>query len=323
MPPPKIESVTNHKEVVAKGVFSLMVLIRELRHACIACTLYCALAPAMAAAQVGSPTQKENNATSTINQKQFAFEVIAIHPMKPGFSPYDQVPAPLENRTPSPSGFSSTMLPGDMVQLAYGANGPIDKMPNWFGTWYVINARVADTDIAAWQKQSGNHELLRLAMQAMLRQRFKLAIHQEPYQMPAYSLVVGRKGVRFKPSLPGAVLPQGNPLSSGGVQTLGLSGRDFDNPRMPRGMQQVLRVHFYGATMADLVDFLKGRSAGRQVEDATGLTGHYDFTLELAPDLQEEPVFIYPVGPLGLTLKSVMRPSYKLVIDHVEPPSPN
>ncbi|HEV2646529.1 MAG TPA: TIGR03435 family protein [Acidobacteriaceae bacterium] len=266
----------------------------------------------MAAAQA----QKEHNATSTTSQKQFAFEVVAIHPLKPGFSEYDQAPAPLENRTPSPSGFSSTMLPGDMVRVAYGEHTPIDNMPDWFKTWYSINARVAETDIAAWQRQSGKHELLSLAMQAMLRDRFKLAVHQEPFKKSEYALVVRKKGVRFKPSLPGAVLPQGLALPSGGVRTLDEAGVGAN------GLRLIKKVHFYGATMADLTDFLKGNNAGRPIEDVTGLTGHYDFTLERDPQ-PENPVSLFPVEPLGLTLKSVMAPSYKVVIDHVERPSPN
>lgn len=270
----------------------------------------------MTVAQTRVPANKDSNAIRTTSQKHFEFEVVSIRPLKPGFTPYDKAPAPVGNMMPSPSGFSSTMAPGMMVQLAYGGRvrSPIDNMPDWFANWYFINARVANKDLVDWQNQNDRHELLRLAMQAVLRERFKLAIHERPVEIPEYALVIKRKGTRFKPSLPGAVLPQGKPLSSGGVRTFDLSGG------------QILKVHFYGATMGDLVDFLRGNSPNRPVRDATGLTGHYDFTLELAPGPRPEPeeaVFMYPVAPLGLQLKPIMTPSHALVIDHVEHPSPN
>lgn len=267
--------------------------------------------PAIAVAHVRLPARNENDAASTTSRKNFAFEVISIHPLKPNFSPYDKAPAPVGNVEPSPSGFSSTMTPGMLIQLAYGTT-TVDQMPNWFANWYFINARVADEDIAAWQKQSNKHELLRLAIQSMLMERFKLLVHERPIQSLEYALVVQKHGVKFKPSVPGAALPQGFSLPSGGVRTLDVSGRS------------ILEMHFYNATMADLLNVLEGTSPEHPVRDATGLTGHYDFTLERDPDNHpEDPIFTFPVNSLGLQLKQVMTPSVAIVIDHVETPSPN
>jgi len=266
---------------------------------------------AITVAQVRLPARNETDAASMKSQKNFAFEVISIRPLKPKFSPYDKAPAPVGNMEPSPSGFSSTMVPGMLIQLAYGTTA-IEQMPNWFANWYFINARVADEDIAAWQKQSNKHELLRLAIQSMLRERFKLLVHERHIQSLEYALVVQKHGVKFKPSVPGAALPQGFSLPSGGVRTLDVSGKS------------ILKMHFYNATIADLLDVLEGTSPGHPVRDATGLTGHYNFTLERDPDSRpEDPIFTFPVNSLGLQLKQITTSSVAIVIDHVETPSPN
>jgi uncharacterized protein (TIGR03435 family) len=81
---------------------------------------------------------------------------------------------------------------------------------------------------------------------------------------------------------------------------------------------------------------------GRQVVDATGLTGKYDFTLKWTPDsdsFRQENQSTPPDAPtadpqgatflgavkeqLGLKLKPGKAPLKMLVIDHVERPSEN
>ena len=82
----------------------------------------------------------------------------------------------------------------------------------------------------------------------------------------------------------------------------------------------------YDATMEDLARFLSMSSPGRPVRDKTGLTGRYDFTLEVVNEPvygSPDTVYNYPVDPLGLTLKPGKETRSKLVIDHVERPSAN
>ena len=83
---------------------------------------------------------------------------------------------------------------------------------------------------------------------------------------------------------------------------------------------------------------------GNTVEDKTGLTGKYDFTLQWTPDRNTSPMSPEPgqqgpaasstdsSGPsiftaiqeqLGLKLESQKGPVEVLVIDHVETPSEN
>lgn len=294
-------------------------------HSLIASTVLAgaALFGSYSAAQNNQTAHAANGASKATSPKEFKFEVISIHPAKPGLSPYDKTPAPFMNFNPSPTGYSSTMTVWQMLMIAYApgsfeswASMPMLNEPKWVGEqeMYVINAHVADKDIEAWRNQSGKHELLRLAMQALLKDRCKLVVHQTPAEIPDYNLTIGKKGLKIKPTAPGSVLPKGELLPSGGVRTYDVSGR------------KILRFHYYGATMEDLAAYLSGFDQHRPVHDKTGLTGRYDFTLQRTDDTSLDPdeqVYMFRVDPLGLQLKPGKGTVLALHIDHIEKPSPN
>ena len=106
----------------------------------------------------------------------------------------------------------------------------------------------------------------------------------------------------------------------------------------------------FGAPVSTLVLVLsRNLTLGRPVIDKTGLTGRYDFNLSWAPSPGElgamgfgphfggdEPANVASkttfTGPsiftalqeqLGLKLKSAKGPVQVLVVDHIEPPTPN
>jgi uncharacterized protein (TIGR03435 family) len=68
---------------------------------------------------------------------------------------------------------------------------------------------------------------------------------------------------------------------------------------------------------------------GRLVENRTGLTGVYDFTLHYSasdpppPDSTEPSIYTALEEQLGLKLEPVKGPVKVLIIDHVERPSEN
>ena len=246
------------------------------------------------------------------------FEVASITPLKPGMNGFPQT------FRPTPDGYRSALTVSQMIMLAYGPSDPqmwrADSLtggPVWVGNspdWYVVNARVSDVDIEAWSKQGRRHELLSLAMQELLRDRFKLEIHGKPTQITGYELLVRKGAAKLKSRPTGAVLPQvaGPPLPSGGVRTV---------ERLP---DHGTIWHYYGATISDLVDFLS--LMGHPVHDATGLTGHYDFTLQLIDSPSRDPdeeIYNWPVDQLGLEVKPTKIPGSIIVVDHIEKPTPN
>jgi len=206
-----------------------------------------------------------------------------------------------------------------MLMLAYAPGNfstwnstHVLNAPKWLqdGNWYMIDARVSEADREAWRNQK-NNELLHPALQAMLRERCKLVIHEVPTPIEVYNLVVKKGRSRLTATPPNFVLPKNDaPLKSGGV----------------RIAESGTRLHYYGATMADLVDFLTLSSAGRPVHDATGLTGHYNFILQRIDEPSRDPeemVYNWPVDQLGLEVKVGKSSGITLVIDHIEKPTPN
>jgi len=157
---------------------------------------------------------------------------------------------------------------------------------------------------------------LRLMLQTLLADRFKLALHRENRTLPVLAVVVGKDGPKLKKS----------------------ASQGDGEGQIKAGRADVAVLDFQGATMARLIDFLDGRirlpSEPRPVVDETGLTGAFDFTLDLqkyrefdssgAPVLDErgrvdmETVIRRALPDLGLRLESKRAPVEVLVVDHVE-----
>jgi uncharacterized protein (TIGR03435 family) len=199
--------------------------------------------------------------------------------------------------------------PGDY--LTWG-NTQVLNTPNWLGDFYDFNARVSQADVKAWQNQSREHELLRSAMRAALKEPLHLALHEQPSTGKIYELAVGKSGPRLKAAVPDSPLPVGAALPSGGIGV----GRQLADGKT--------QWDYHGATMQDLAWFLTIVSRGIPVRDRTGLTGHYDFMfreVELSPD--DERVYTWPVDHLGLKVKPGTESRLILVIDHIGKPTPN
>jgi uncharacterized protein (TIGR03435 family) len=243
-------------------------------------------------------------------QNSVRFEVFSIRPIS-GTSLS-------MNTAPSPNGFDSRLSLWQAIMVAYGPDNYVNwgsveilKAPGWIGEFYDIRARISQADLKAWQNQSKAHELLRSALQAALKDRCKLAIHEQPSKAEIFELGIGRRGPQLKASAPNATPPSGVKLAGGGVmvQTV-VSGKQVKT--------------FHGATMQDLADFLCIMAGRTPVRDRTGLTGRYDFTIqqvEQSPD--ENHVYSYPVEPLGLQIKLGAESRPALVIDHIEKPTAN
>ena len=182
-------------------------------------------------------------------------------------------------------------------------------MPSWSAQVFAFDARLSPRDFKAWQSQGKNQDLLRAALRAALKDRFKLAIHEEPAQQTVFELVVAKRGPRLKPPTPDAALPPGIHLESGGVRAIG--------PKATYDMD------FRGATMQDLAYMLTGVFFDGPVRDRTGLTGRYDFYVPRVETPGEDQGYSFSVTGLGLQLKRGKENRPILVIDHVERPTPN
>jgi uncharacterized protein (TIGR03435 family) len=162
--------------------------------------------------------------------------------------------------------------------------------PGWLGTErFNIQARFPENT---------TDPQVHLMMQALLAERFKLALHRETKQLPTYALVVDKSGAKIQP------------VADGQPSTTGRSGR----------------VQATKVSMQHFADLL-GRYLGQPVTDSTGLTGVFDFTLEWSPGPTEDPTAAGANGPslftaleeqLGLKLDSRKAPFEVLVVDRME-----
>lgn len=269
-----------------------------------------------AQAPLGGQSTKPSSTTAT--KDDFKFEVFSIKRNKSISMGGD---ADL-----LPDGYRATGVSlWDLIMYAYGPESPfywpnvkIQNFPDWGNSdFYAVDARVADEDIPAWKAQDVNHpDLFRAALRSALRERCRLALHVIPVESPSYSLVVGKHGAKLNASVPGAQVPKQHfVLPFGGVMTT--TKQDGITVRT-----------FYGATMQSLASILTIDSRCRPVQDKTGLTGQYDFSLQqLNRDDQtadsDTPLNRWSISDLGLALKPDKSSSFTLVIDHIERPDQN
>ncbi len=155
---------------------------------------------------------------------------------------------------------------------------------------------------------------VRLMMQNLLAERFGFRFHREAREMPAYALMVGKGAPKLKPS--------------------DRIGEDVNL----NGAGQEIHMDFRGAHLAFLAEQLASTlGVGRPVLDKTGITGKFDFDLNLASfqfraaisgagpatGPSGESIFTVLEEQLGLKLEPHRAQIEVLVIDRVERPSEN
>jgi uncharacterized protein (TIGR03435 family) len=229
----------------------------------------------------------------------FAFEVSTIKPTPPVTDGHTHIDYP-EGGSFSTSNITLAAL----MQWAYEIpQKQILAGPGWMNStrFDILAKSDAETDARLRSLSSDrSHELKRRMVQALLEDRFAMKLHREVRTLPAYDLVVAKDGSKL-------TISQANGKSIG-----------------------VGRTHFtaQGLTM-DLIAQQLSQIAGRIVVDRTGLAGRYDLKLQWTPDdvaaAEGSPPSLFTAleEQLGLRLKAAKEPVPVLVIDHVEPPSPN
>jgi uncharacterized protein (TIGR03435 family) len=202
-----------------------------------------------------------------------------------------------------------------LIQQAYGVRDfQIVGGPDWM--------RSERYDITAKPAEAANQDQVKVMIQALLKDRFKLAFHRETKELPTYALVVAKGGPKMRAS----------ELEAGS-----------DKPKGPR-MRMMGRGQFEmeGAPVAALANQLS-QVLGRSVIDKTELTGDYDFKLEFTPEEGQGGMMRGPGGEsaappadnpgvslftalqdqLGLKLESTKGPVDLLVIEKAEKASEN
>jgi uncharacterized protein (TIGR03435 family) len=176
--------------------------------------------------------------------------------------------------------------------------GLITGGPDWVKSGderFNIEAKVEDPTKATQQQ-------LEAMLQALLIDRFKLKFHREQKDVPGFALVIAKNGSKLKETKSEEVV---------------MSIREAVKP-IP-GQPIAIKARKY--SMPRLADLLT-RFGPRQIIDATGLPGAYDF--ELSWDETAGPsLFSALQEQLGLRLEPRKVPVSYFVIDSARRPTEN
>jgi bla regulator protein blaR1 len=274
------------------------------------------------------------------------FEVASIRPGDPGRFMPPNVDLSIEDTLFPPGGrfFADFPLPL-YIEFAYKIlltreqeQQMVAHLPNWVGTEpFVIEAKV---------EGSPTKDQIRLMMQSLLADRFKLAVHFVNRDRPALALVLG------KPGAPGPRLR----LHEQGLacDAIWIAPPDRAAPTVPPGGFVPRCEVFQAITGANHTIVFGARNVtvrsiaanlgmippvaqfGRPVVDETSLKGRYDFSLNWLPDRTgtssgaeesldaQGPSFEEALrDQLGFKLKPTRAVVQTLVIDRVVWPTPN
>jgi len=311
--------------------------------------------PATQAAATQAPTPIIDDWQKAAGGAQ-AFDVASVKQNKSGMPPSGDMPhsnvplGPGAVYPPNGGLFTATNMPlFGYIVLAYKLNtnqlAPLmAQLPKW--------ATGSSYDIQARGDGNPTKDQMRMMMQSLLADRFKLAIHTETKQVSVYNLVQvkpGKFGPQIQPhpadttcstvppappapgSTPAPPAPTtvagGYPVTCGGITNV------------PATTPGRIRVGARNVPMALIATSFTIPSLGidRPVVDQTGLTGTYDFVVEFSPQINTPlpPGANFTPDPTGPTLQEAMKEQLGLkldpgtgsvetyVVDHIEPPSEN
>jgi uncharacterized protein (TIGR03435 family) len=229
-------------------------------------------------------------------------------------------------RQVSESRFSAVLTVRTLIQLAYGyPNATLftDQViggPPWIDSdLFEINA----TLVGPLGLAPGTPPVRLIAMErALLADRFRLKVHQETRQLGVFDLVVsrsdGRLGSRLTRSDGKCLPPTINSSTTADRSQYCGSRRSAPGTMSLKGMPL--------AYFAQLLSFVP--DVQRKVRDRTQLDGQFDLDIDFAPvpnapDAQAAVIFTALKEQLGLELRAATGPVDVVVIDSVEPPTPD
>ena len=323
------------KVIVPKRIFARRLSSLAIR-AVIATTFLVSASQIPAQAPTARPPLAPNH--------KLEFEVASVKENKSGDKPASNIPLD-RSETYSPTGgsFSATGQPliaylifAYKVNVSETYGGLMRRLPGW-----------AVTDRFDIQAKAGNQnptkDQMRLMMQSLLEDRFKLTVHREIRQVPVFALTLvkpGKTGPQLKQhdaTSSCSTSPSDQPASAPVASLVGLwppqcgDGMEIWAPGAPRH----LRTGGRDMSMDAIASWLTGTDEiDLQIVNHSGLTGTFDFIIEFEPEDPgsvnasnvpvEGPAFLDAMrDQLGLQIKKQMGSASFFIVDHVEYPSAN
>jgi uncharacterized protein (TIGR03435 family) len=254
-----------------------------------------------------------------------SYEVATVKPLAPDV-------ASIMVRLP-PGGSLSPLSIRRYIMNAYGAVYPAQIVggPDWLNKdAYDIKGKVPEELESALQKMTRDERInkTRIMQQSLLADRFHLKAHFETRVLPVYELVPAKNGLKITAvPAPPETKPGDSPMPP-----------DTDFPLPPGSSRTALNsnglrvLNAHAIKMQLLTRIIAGDIGDRPIVDHTGFTGDFDITdLTWAPLGDAGPTSESDASSiqgslkqkLGLGFVSARDPIEVLVIDSIEPPTPN
>jgi uncharacterized protein (TIGR03435 family) len=273
---------------------------------------------ALATAQIAHTASQAN--------RDLFFEVASVKP--------NRGDGPTESGTQPGGRVTMINVPVRMlIRSAYQVQDEqIVDAPNWINTEHFDVVAKAAAEIP--RPTPDNPGPLPSLMRSLLVERFKLAVHRETREFPAYALRLARRDGKLGPQLHRSTADCAAIAAARGGSA-GPPPSGTDRPRC--GIRAAGGEMIAGGLPLSQLASLLSSMVQRVVIDKTGLTGIFDFELKWTPDRTPPgtPASTAPGDPdapsiftalqeqLGLKLESAKNPVEVLVVDHVERPTPD
>jgi bla regulator protein blaR1 len=231
---------------------------------------------------------------TTAQNQSLSFEVASVKP-----SATNRYAPPVVDA----QGFRITASLWDAILWAYDIHGyQLSAGPPWaHRDYYQIEAR---TQAPVTKKE------MRVMLQSLLADRFKLKLHPVAKEMSVFGMVVGKSGLKL----------QDSKNSCGEDGCINVAPGAF--------IASSVTLDNVAATLSNMVD--------RPVLNQTGRTGRYDFRLKFDPSSMkrfdgqtvpntstDDPSIFVAFEDVGLKLEPRRAVVQTLVVDNAEKPAPN
>ncbi len=159
-------------------------------------------------------------------------------------------------------------------------------------------------DIAAKAGEPVPEDQMRTMLQALLAERFKLTLHRETKELPAYLLVVAKGGIKFHESQ----ITDAEPVINADKASMMVEVKGVTATQFVEMLSNILRAPVINNTG------LAGRydakiNVSKYIPDGSAKEGAFDPISTILTGLQEE---------LGLKVESKKLPLDLLIIEHAE-----
>jgi len=177
--------------------------------------------------------------------------------------------------------------------------------PAWIRTErYDVKAEAGADMVPASMSRQAREDKMRLMLQALLADRFKLAMRHESREMPVYAVVVGKSGSKLRKA---AIDEKDCPAGRGqeGTSCHVITGG------MGRGM------HGKAVSVADIVQFVENWS-DRPVIDKTGVDGLFEIDTDGWAPMRPRPVLPgRDPTPEDIAMADPTRPTLSLILERL------